>query len=300
MHRLPLVLVLGLAAAFLACAGPTPSGPRAGEGTPSASGIRLEFVGLGFKGGHGVAEWGDRIAVSDTYGRAPGLGVVSGGESPPQTLAMKGWSGPAGLTPVPGGGLLVCDVTGSRIKLVDAQPTTLDSIELPAPWNCTRLPSDEEAPLYAVIHFRGEMTLLRVRGGKLEPGSLLPAVGEFPFGIAWHPARRELLVTLQADGRVVRFPFDPGAPIRPMKPATFLDGLINPEGIAVDVAGNIWVAETAEHRVSVFAPDGELLGRTPVGALRFPVSIAPGRDNTVLVACGGDSGRVYRARWVPR
>lgn len=212
---------------------------------------------------------------------------------------MKGFTCPAGLAEAPGGQLLVCEVKASRVLLLGPDGATLSRIEVPAPWNLARLPSPDREALFAVIHFRGELTLLRVRDGKLEPGALLPAVGEFPFGIAWHPVRRELLVTMQAEGKVLRLPFDPEAPIRPMKPATFLDGLINPEGIAVDASGNIWVAETAEHRVAVYAQDGELIGLTPTGALRFPVSLSAGRDNTVLIGCGGDSGRIFRGRWRP-
>lgn len=293
--------LLNFAAMLLAlssgCAGARKASHASGAADSLHSAISLEVVGMGFRGSHGVSEWGAQVAVANTYGEAPCIGVVGGADTPPRVVAMKGFSGPAGLAAAPERGLLACDVKGNRVVLLDSAGATTDSIQVPAPWNLARLPSPEGDALFAVIHFRGEMTLLRVREGRLEPGALLPAVGEFPFGIAWHPGRRELLVTMQAEGRVLGLPFDPDTPIRPMKPHVLLDGLINPEGIAVDATGNIWVAETAEHRVAVFDASGERIGVTPPGALRFPVSLSAGRDNTVLVGCGGDSGRVVRACW---
>ena len=63
----------------------------------------------------------------------------------------------------------------------------------------------------------------------------------------------------------------------------------SPAGLAVDVAGNLWVADSGNHRVQCFSPDGELLAcwgeaGDGWGELRYPTDVALGPDGCVFVA----------------
>lgn len=110
--------------------------------------------------------------------------------------------------------------------------------------------------------------------------------GDRPDGIALSPDERTLYVSFGASRRIDRYTIDAngvataGAPF----PATFVD---NPEGLAVDVGGNLWVAEAAPGdtnagRVSVFDRDGKRWGEIAFPNHR-PVGLAfGGADNRAL------------------
>jgi sugar lactone lactonase YvrE len=63
----------------------------------------------------------------------------------------------------------------------------------------------------------------------------------------------------------------------------------SPAGLAVDAAGNIWVADSGNHRVQCFTPDGRLLACWGVcgdewGGLRYPTGVAAAEDGAIFVA----------------
>jgi sugar lactone lactonase YvrE len=115
------------------------------------------------------------------------------------------------------------------------------------------------------------------------------AAGERPDGIALSPDEKTLYVSLGINQRIDRFTLDADgnatAVAQPF-PATFTD---QPEGLATDSAGNLWVAEspglgTANGgRVSVWDPAGNKWGE-----IRFPnhrpigVAFGGGADNKAL------------------
>lgn len=285
--------------ALLAClAGCSSTGKKTSVDTPKpADPIATEFIGQGFTGSHGVTEWGDQIAVTNSYGKPPSIGVITGTTSLPRVLFTRNMATPIGLTALPDGRLLFCDVNSSMVLLLDAEGKVIAKVAAEQPWNTTLLSSSSETTTLALVQNTGEISLLNIAGDSIKRTTLLQSIGPNPFGIAWHPGLSQLLVSMQAEGKVFALPFDPENPGAPIRARIFAMSLDNPEGIAVDANGNVWIAETAAHRVAIYDAEGVLLARTAVGVLRFPVAVVAARDNTVLIGCGGDSGKVFRMRY---
>ncbi|MBF6611629.1 MAG: glycosyltransferase family 39 protein [Chloroflexi bacterium] len=91
----------------------------------------------------------------------------------------------------------------------------------------------------------------------------------------------------------------PEAPSKQLAPDAIIGadaGLVNPRGLAVDKAGNIYVGDRGNHRVVVFAPDGKVLrtwGKAPpVGANQPP---RPGEFVDVVDLALTPNGSVYVA-----
>lgn len=117
---------------------------------------------------------------------------------------------------------------------------------------------------------------------------------ENPDGIALSPDGTILYVAMGGTGkRIDRYTVAAGGATAVANPATlqaqYIDDL---EGIAVDVAGNVWVAEAVRPqngnnpanggRVEVFAPDGKRLGEIAFPDHR-PISVAfGGADNKTV------------------
>ncbi len=113
-------------------------------------------------------------------------------------------------------------------------------------------------------------------------------VGDKPDGIALSPDEKTLYVGFGLNQRIDRFTIDANgnATQGTAFPATFTD---NPEGLATDSGGNLWVAESAANdttnggRVSVWDPTGKKWGE-----IRFPnhrpigVAFGGGADNKAL------------------
>jgi sugar lactone lactonase YvrE len=259
--------------------------------------IATEFIGLGFTGSHGVTQWGDQIAVTNSYGKPPSIGVVSGTATAPRVLFTRNMTNPIGITALPDGRLLFCDVSAGAVLLIEAEGKVIAKAAAEQPWNTTMISANRGGVTLALVQNTGEIGLLNITGDSIKHTTLLANIGPNPFGVAWHPGLGQLLVTMQADGKVFALPFDPensGAPIRARIFAMPLD---NPEGIAVDDSGNVWIAETAAHRVAIYDAEGVLLARTAPGVLRFPVAVVAAGDDTVLIGCGGDSGKVFRMKY---
>src|SRR5205823_562035 len=64
-----------------------------------------------------------------------------------------------------------------------------------------------------------------------------------------------------------------------------------PSGVAIDAAGNRWIADTANDRVAQVGPDGRWVGAS--GDFNGPESVAVGPDGAVYVADTGND-RVMR------
>lgn len=137
--------------------------------------------------------------------------------------------------------------------------------------------------LYAIAPDGGVTTvqtadLYRPNGIALSPDGKALYVGQGPLpGDPAEAVRKILKYTVAADGKVSA----PGT--------TFIDTALLtdvPDGIAVDVGGNLWVAEanataaTQSGRVEVFSPAGKKLG-----AIVFP------KDRPTNVAFGGADGK---------
>lgn len=70
-----------------------------------------------------------------------------------------------------------------------------------------------------------------------------------------------------------------------------------PDGMALDVDGNLWIATTADHSIQIVSPDGRLLRRLPCGDGTMVTNCCfggPGRDVLYVTASG--TGSVLRAQ----
>lgn len=131
--------------------------------------------------------------------------------------------------------------------------------------------------------------------------------GDRPDGIALSPDEKTLYVSFGLNRRIERFTIDANgnatAAANFAAGAAFVD---NPEGLATDAAGNVWVAESPNDdqtnggRVSVFDPTGKKWGE-----IRFPdhrpiaVAFGGGADNKALYVVanratgGGYDGHIF-------
>lgn len=110
--------------------------------------------------------------------------------------------------------------------------------------------------------------------------------GERPNGIALAPDGRKLYVSFTTPARIDAYAIDQAGVVGAASNIVPFAGLGDaPDGIAIDVAGNIYVAEAAANfenrgRVEVFSPTGQKWG-----AIIFPTKRVTG------VAFGGDQNR---------
>jgi NHL repeat len=73
---------------------------------------------------------------------------------------------------------------------------------------------------------------------------------------------------------------------------TITDGISNPAGLAVDSVGNLYVANTGNSTVTVYAPGATTPSTIYTEGISSPSNVAVGKDGTVYVANlgGGSSG----------
>ncbi len=125
-----------------------------------------------------------------------------------------------------------------------------------------------------------------------EPGEIL---GQFnyPRAIA-ADQRRGVVYIIDRSGRVQRFGAD-GTPQKQWYMPEYDNGY--PTGVTVAPDGRVFVADTHEYRVSIFDPEGNLLGAfgeygSGPGQFTFLCDIAFGRDGRIYVAEFGGNDRI--------
>jgi gluconolactonase len=122
----------------------------------------------------------------------------------------------------------------------------------------------------------------------------------FPNGIALRPGGKELLVAESKRNRILMFPvFKPGMLGQPRVlihlPARGQGQIDNqPDGIALDAEGNLFVAHFGMRQVQVVSPSGKLLRSYPGGNLTTSNVAFAGPDMDQLYITGGDPGGLFR------
>jgi gluconolactonase len=122
----------------------------------------------------------------------------------------------------------------------------------------------------------------------------------FPNGVVIRPGGRELLVAESKRNRILAFPVT--GPGRLGEPRVLIDlpvkggGQIDnqPDGIALDAAGNLYVAHYGMRQVQVVSPEGRLIRRYPGGNLTTSNVAFAGPAMDRLYVTGGDPGALFR------
>jgi gluconolactonase len=112
----------------------------------------------------------------------------------------------------------------------------------------------------------------------------------FPNGLALSPDEKYLFVADTRKNRILRYILDP-----PVRSYLFsqMNGGWGPDGMAFDLAGNLYLAQYGGGVVMVLDPRGEFVERIAVGGL-FPTNVAfGGPDRRTLYVTEVETGSVY-------
>jgi gluconolactonase len=122
----------------------------------------------------------------------------------------------------------------------------------------------------------------------------------FPNGIVIRPGGKELLVAESKHNRILAFPVSfPGRLGKPRVlidlPSKEADQIDNqPDGIALDAGGNLFVAHYGMRQVQVISPEGKLIRRYPGGNLTTSNVAFAGPKMDRLYLTGGEPGALFR------
>jgi gluconolactonase len=124
----------------------------------------------------------------------------------------------------------------------------------------------------------------------------------FPNGIALRPGGKSLIVGESKENRILEYPVQsPGKLAEPkvlvkLPTANKSDGQIDnqPDGIALDADGNLYVAHYGMRQVQVVSPKGEIVRRYPGGNVTTSNVCFAGPNMDKLYVTGGDPGALFR------
>ena len=136
----------------------------------------------------------------------------------------------------------------------------------------------------------------------LRRGSNIDGRFDYPRAVAVDGERGRLFV-VDKSARIQRFDFAGRLEASWRMPA-FENG--KPTGINVAPNGDVLVADTHEHRVTIFSPEGELrsthgsLGEA-AGEFIYPTDVVAGPDGTWFVSASGGNARIqiFDRDWRP-
>lgn len=179
------------------------------------------------------------------------------------TTIWSGLNGPAAIA---------VDATASNIFTLVSTPGDPHGRHCPAQRNCAALmwlsaDGHERNLRTADVFETGGVAI--DRQGEVYFSSVVAPIGVFKI-------RPDVLCTINLDtrGRCVPDPFG--------------SGLKRPDGVTVDAAGDVWVADRGHHSVRKFAPNGKVLATYYTG-LKDPIEVAVDGAGFLYVADEGDS-----------
>jgi gluconolactonase len=122
----------------------------------------------------------------------------------------------------------------------------------------------------------------------------------FPNGIVIRPGGKELLVGESKHNRILAFPVRAPGKLGPYQVLVNLPvkgpGQIDnqPDGIALDAKGNLYVAHYGMRQVEVISPEGKVIRRYPAGNLTTSNVAFAGPNMDRLYVTGGEPGALFR------
>jgi gluconolactonase len=123
--------------------------------------------------------------------------------------------------------------------------------------------------------------------------------GPSPNGLVLTPDESVLFVAMTRDNAVWRLPLlADGSTSKVGRFAQFY-GTSGPDGMAMDAAGNLFVAHASLGAVFVLSPHGEPLARIASCRGRTTTNVAFAPDGQTLVITESATGTVLQARWTP-
>jgi gluconolactonase len=149
--------------------------------------------------------------------------------------------------------------------------------------------SSAEAPI-GTVHFVGRDRVTHTVATGLA----------FPNGIVLRPGGKELLVGESKKNRILAYPVLSPGKLGPSKvlvnlPDKGVSQIDNqPDGIALDEAGNLYVAHYGMRQVQVVSPQGEIIRRYPGGNLTTSNVAFAGPNGDQLYVTGGEPGALFR------
>ncbi|MEM9457430.1 MAG: hypothetical protein AAGF11_24835 [Myxococcota bacterium] len=220
----------------------------------------------------GLLYFSDTFTVLDTTARVYRLEPPYIGQ--PEATALSG-PRPAGLAFIDGD-LHVCDVDAGTVTRYNAALVSTQTWVVPSPWNVAPLASGERV----VVTFDNRLFALLPDGTVQERLTDLGA----PFDLAPTPAGAVWISEQGAGG--------PGQPGRlaqwDARGAMILEARYpwaNPEGLAFDPQGDLWVAETERQELLRVSPQGEVELMAQIDGL--PIVITPLPSGDLLVSVTG-------------
>jgi gluconolactonase len=122
----------------------------------------------------------------------------------------------------------------------------------------------------------------------------------FPNGVVLRPGGKELLVNESFKNRVLAFPVEAPGRLGPSRVFVELptkrDGQVDhqPDGMALDAAGNLYVAHYGMRQLQVVDPSGRIIRRYPAGNLETSNVAFGGPNLDQLYVTGGQPGALFR------
>lgn len=230
----------------------------------------------------GLLYFSDSFTALDTTARIYRLEPPYTG--PPEATPLSG-PRPAGLAFIDGD-LHVCDVGAGTVTRYDAALTPVQTWVVPSPWNVAPLASGDRV----VVTFDDRLFAL------LPDGTVQQRLADLgaPFDLAPTPADAVWISEQGAGG--------PGQPGRlaqwNAQGAITLEARYpwaNPEGLAFDPQGDLWVAETERQELLRVSPRGDVELMAEVDGL--PIVITPLPAGDLLVSVTGPDPHLLRVEF---